>query len=86
LNVNQLTFALGAMAGLIIAAIAFGVFLRLWPAIRALRGSAGLVQLTAFEQWPTTAVVVNPETLQIIAAGCASTTCSGSRVWTRSGW
>ena len=67
---NHLAFGLGALVGLLCAALGLGVrFLiqRLGsgPASRAARQAM-------FEQWPTTALVLDPATLQIIAANPAA--------------
>jgi diguanylate cyclase (GGDEF)-like protein/PAS domain S-box-containing protein len=69
--VNHLAFALGALAGLWCAALGFGVwyFMR-WRRASA-RGSDAARQ-AVFEQWPTTALVLDPATLQIVAANPAA--------------
>jgi len=64
--VNQLAFGLGALAGLWCAALAFGA----WYFLR-LRGSDATRQ-AVFEQWPTTALVLDPATLCIVAANPAA--------------
>ena len=63
---NQLAFSLGALAGLWCAVLAFGA----WYFLR-LRGSDTARQ-AVFEQWPTTALVLDPATLRIVAANPAA--------------
>jgi len=64
--VNQLAFGLGALAGLWCAILACGA----WYFLR-LRGSDAARQ-AVFEQWPTTALVLDPATLRIVAANPAA--------------
>jgi diguanylate cyclase (GGDEF)-like protein/PAS domain S-box-containing protein len=66
--VNQLAFGLGALAGGIpVAAIGFWLLRRLRSLARAEDGLQ-----SAFEQWPTGALVLNTDTLQIVAANSAA--------------
>jgi diguanylate cyclase (GGDEF)-like protein/PAS domain S-box-containing protein len=64
--VNQLAFSLGALAGLWCTALGFGA----WYFLR-LRG-ADATRQAVFEQWPTTALVLDPATLRIVAANPAA--------------
>ena len=68
---NQLALGLGALAGLLCAALSLGV----WFLMRGRRGfGAGteVARQAVFEQWPTTALVLDPATLQIVAANPAA--------------
>ena len=71
---NQLAFAFGAGAGLLGAAVACALLLLLRPRIR----KAGSVHQAAFEQWPTSAVVFDIDTLQLINANPAAIRSFGS--------
>jgi diguanylate cyclase (GGDEF)-like protein/PAS domain S-box-containing protein len=66
--VNQLAFAFGAGAGLLGAAAACLLFLLLRPRNR----QTSSVHQAAFEQWPTSAVVFDIDTLQLINANPAA--------------
>jgi len=68
--VNHLAFGLGALAGLWCAALGFGVwyFIR-W---RQVAPGAEAARQAVFEQWPTSALVLDPATLQIVAANPAA--------------
>jgi len=68
--VNHLAFGLGALAGLWCAALGFGVwyFMR-W---RRLAPGTEAARQAVFEQWPTTALVLDPARLQIVAANPAA--------------
>ena len=67
---NQLAFSLGALAGLWCAALVFGT----WYFVRSRRPAPGTVadRQAVFAQWPTTALVLDPATRQIIAANPAA--------------
>ena len=67
---NHLAFGLGALAGLWCAALGFGVwyFMR-W---RRLAPGTDAARQAVFEQWPTTALVLDPARLQIVAANPAA--------------
>ncbi len=68
---NHLAFSLGALAGLWCAALAYGA----WYFLRAQRGTRSSPEATrqaVFEQWPTTALMLDPETLRIVAANPAA--------------
>jgi diguanylate cyclase (GGDEF)-like protein/PAS domain S-box-containing protein len=69
--VNHLAFGLGALAGLWCAALGFGA----WYFLRSRRAgafNADVARQAVFEQWPTTALILDPETLQIVAANPAA--------------
>jgi len=71
--VNQLAFGLGALAGAIPgAAIGFWLLRRLRPGARSWHAGSAAAQQSAFEQWPTGALVVNTTTLRIVAANPAA--------------
>jgi diguanylate cyclase (GGDEF)-like protein/PAS domain S-box-containing protein len=69
--VNQLAFALGALAGLVCASVAW----LLWRLVRPKDPSCleryDETHLAAFEQWPTTALVLDPESQRILAVNPA---------------
>jgi len=69
--VNHLAFGLGGLAGLWCAALAYGAwyFLR---ARRATRPDPDATRRAVFEQWPTTALMLDPQTLRIVAANPAA--------------
>jgi diguanylate cyclase (GGDEF)-like protein/PAS domain S-box-containing protein len=71
-NVNQSAFLLGALAGFVCAAIALAGTLRLWR-MRLRRRAAQSDDWIpkAFSQWPTTALIVDPDSGGIIAANPA---------------
>ena len=69
---NQFTFALGALSGLVCGAIGLWALLRLRPAAVGWRAGVSAARESVFEQWPTGALVVNPVTLQILAANPAA--------------
>ena len=70
-SVNQLAFAIGALAGLAGAGIVL-VFLRLLrPAAAARLESDDATHLAAFEQWPTTALVFDPASGRVLAVNPA---------------
>jgi diguanylate cyclase (GGDEF)-like protein/PAS domain S-box-containing protein len=68
--VNQLTFALGAVSGLLCAAVAAVALL--WRVGRRRSSSARADPMDIFEQWPTTAVVVDATRGDIVAANPAA--------------
>ena len=68
---NHLAFGLGAVAGLWCAALGYGA----WYFLRS--RSAGVFNADAarqavFEQWPTTALILDPQTMRIVAANPAA--------------
>jgi diguanylate cyclase (GGDEF)-like protein/PAS domain S-box-containing protein len=69
--VNQLAFAYGALAGLVAAAIG----LLLWRILRPREAAADLgydaTYIAAFQQWPTTALVLDPKTGKALAVNPA---------------
>jgi diguanylate cyclase (GGDEF)-like protein/PAS domain S-box-containing protein len=74
--VNQLAFAVGALAGVLCSAVAFLLLLRRLRAREGQREQTWLDRYDAthqavFEQWPTTALVLDPLTGGIIAANPA---------------
>jgi diguanylate cyclase (GGDEF)-like protein/PAS domain S-box-containing protein len=68
--VNQLAFALGALGGLVCASLALALLWRLLPQGRRWR-ARDAVQQDAFEQWPTSALVVDVTTHQIVSGNPA---------------
>jgi diguanylate cyclase (GGDEF)-like protein/PAS domain S-box-containing protein len=68
--VNHLVFGIGALAGLWCAALGFGA----WYFMRRRRAAPGSVaaRQAVFAQWPTTALVLDPATLEIVAANPAA--------------
>src|ERR1700722_15243007 len=70
-SVNQLAFAIGALAGLAGAGTVL-LFLRLLrPAAPAWLKSYDATHLAAFEQWPTTALVLDPASERVLAVNPA---------------
>jgi len=67
--VNQLAFAVGALAGLACAAIAVAL---LWRLRRRPASPYDSQHLAVFEQWPTTALAVDPVTLRWVSGNPAS--------------
>ena len=67
---NHLAFGLGALAGLWCAALGLGA----WYFMRWRQAAPGSVaaRQAVFEQWPTTALVLDPARLQIVAANPAA--------------
>ena len=67
---NHLAFGLGALAGLWCAALGLGV----WYFMRRRRLAPGTdaARQAVFEQWPTSALVLDPARLQIVAANPAA--------------
>jgi diguanylate cyclase (GGDEF)-like protein/PAS domain S-box-containing protein len=74
--VNHLAFGLGALAGLWCAALAFGVWYFMRWRHKSGPGS-NATRLAVFDQWPTTALVLDPATLEIVAANPAALRSSG---------
>ena len=68
---NHLAFAVGTLAGLVCAAIAFAVLWRLWlrPPVSPYYDEKCLA---VFEQWPTTAMALDPVSLRWISGNPAS--------------
>ena len=64
---NQLAFAVGALSGLGCAAVAFLLWRVLRPTAPAWLKSYDATHMAAFEQWPTTALVLDPGSAKIIA-------------------
>lgn len=67
---NQLAFALGALGGVVCASIALLLVWRLRPQSRRWR-ERDATQQDAFEQWPTSALVVDASTHQIVSGNPA---------------
>ena len=67
---NQSAFALGALGGLVCASLALALLWRLRPRMGR-RRARDPVQQDAFEQWPTSALVVDVTTHQIVSANPA---------------
>jgi diguanylate cyclase (GGDEF)-like protein/PAS domain S-box-containing protein len=65
--VNQLAFAFGALAGLVGAGIGLILWRLLRPAAPAWLRSYDATHMAAFEQWPTTALVLDPSTERVLA-------------------
>ena len=70
-SVNHLAFAVGTLAGLVCAAIAFAVLWRLWLR-RPVSPFFDEKCLAVFEQWPTTAMALDPVSLRWISGNPAS--------------
>jgi diguanylate cyclase (GGDEF)-like protein/PAS domain S-box-containing protein len=68
--VNQLAFALGALGGVVCASLALALAWRLRPQGRRWR-ARDATQQDAFEQWPTSALVVDLTTHQIVSGNPA---------------
>jgi diguanylate cyclase (GGDEF)-like protein/PAS domain S-box-containing protein len=69
--VSQLAFGLGALAGLWCAVLGYGA----WYFLRPRSGhafNADAARQAVFEQWPTTALMLDPQTLRIVAANPAA--------------
>ena len=69
-SVNQVAFAVGALAGLVCAAIAFVLLWRLW--LRRPESPYDARHLAVFEYWPTTALALDPATLRWVSGNPAS--------------
>ena len=67
---NQLAFAVGVLAGLACAAIAFALLWRL--RLRQPASPYDEQHLAVFEQWPTTAMALDPATMRWVAGNPAS--------------
>lgn len=70
-SVNQLAFVFGALAGLVCAALGLWVWRLLRPRAPAWLKNYDATHLAAFEQWPTTALVLDPGTQKILAVNPA---------------
>jgi diguanylate cyclase (GGDEF)-like protein/PAS domain S-box-containing protein len=70
--VNQLAFAVGALAGLGCAAGAFAWLWRFRLRRHDDHSPYGERQQEAFEQWPTTALIVDPVTMRFVAGNPAA--------------
>jgi diguanylate cyclase (GGDEF)-like protein/PAS domain S-box-containing protein len=68
--VNQLDFALGALGGVVCASLALALLWRLQPRGRRWR-ARDAVQQDAFEQWPTSALVIDVTTQQVVSGNPA---------------
>jgi diguanylate cyclase (GGDEF)-like protein/PAS domain S-box-containing protein len=68
--VNQLAFALGALGGVVCASVVLVLVWRLRPQSRRWR-ERDATQQDAFEQWPTSALVVDATTHQIVSGNPA---------------
>ncbi|MBV8402646.1 MAG: GGDEF domain-containing protein, partial [Gammaproteobacteria bacterium] len=66
---NQLAFAVGALAGLVCTAAAFGL---LWRLRRQPATPYDAQHLAVFEQWPTTAMALDPATMRWVSGNPAS--------------
>ena len=64
---NQLAFGVGALAGLGCAGVAFLLWRFLRPADPSWLKSYDATHMAAFEQWPTTALVLDPGSAKIVA-------------------
>jgi len=69
--VNQLAFGIGALAGLAGAGIVLFFLRLLRPAAPAWLKSYDATHLAAFEQWPTTALVLDPGSERVLAVNPA---------------
>ena len=69
---NQLAFAVGAVAGLVCAATAFALLWRFRLRRRDEGSPYGERQLEAFEQWPTTALIVDPASMRFVTGNPAA--------------
>ena len=67
---NQLAFAVGALAGLVCAAIALALLWRL--RLRQPASPYDPQHLAVFEQWPTTAIALEPATMRCVSGNPAS--------------
>jgi len=68
--VNQFAFAVGGLAGLVCAAIAFALLWRL--RLRRPSSPYDAQHLAVFEQWPTTAIALDPDTMRWVSGNPAS--------------
>jgi diguanylate cyclase (GGDEF)-like protein/PAS domain S-box-containing protein len=69
--VNQLAFAYGALAGLVCAGTVFFVLKRLRPTVPGWIRRYNETQIAVFDQWPTTAMVVDPASRKIVGVNPA---------------
>jgi diguanylate cyclase (GGDEF)-like protein/PAS domain S-box-containing protein len=67
-----LVFALGALAGLLATVILTWLLRHLHPGVLTWYAGAAAAQHSAFEQWPTSALIVDQETLRIVTANPAT--------------
>ncbi|HEX8783338.1 MAG TPA: diguanylate cyclase, partial [Steroidobacteraceae bacterium] len=67
---NQLAFAVGALAGLVCAAIAFALLWRL--RLRRPASPYDAQHLAVFEQWPTTGIALEPATMRCVSGNPAA--------------
>jgi diguanylate cyclase (GGDEF)-like protein/PAS domain S-box-containing protein len=75
--VNQLAFAVGALAGLLCAGTAFAWLWRFRLRLRDNASPYSERQREAFEQWPTTAIIVDPASMRFVAGNPAALRNSG---------
>ena len=69
---TQLAFIFGALIGLVCALLGVFVWKRLRPAVPGWTESYDETHVAAFEQWPTTAFVLDPASQRILAANPAA--------------
>ena len=69
---TQLAFIFGALAGLVCALLGVFVLKRLRPAVPGFMEGYDETHVAAFEQWPTTAFVLDPASQRILAANPAA--------------
>jgi diguanylate cyclase (GGDEF)-like protein/PAS domain S-box-containing protein len=69
--VNQLAFAFGALAGLVCAGLALVLWRRVRPGAPDALREYDDTHIAVFEQWPTTALVLDPGTQKILAVNPA---------------
>ena len=68
---NQLAFAFGALAGLVCAGLALVLWRRVRPGTPDALREYDDTHIAVFEQWPTTALVLDPGTQKILAVNPA---------------
>ena len=68
---NQLAFAFGALAGLVCAGLALVLWRRVRPGAPDALREYDDTHIAVFEQWPTTALVLDPGTQKILAVNPA---------------
>ena len=76
---NQLAFGVGALAGLGCAGVAFLLWRFLRPADPSWLKSYDATHMAAFEQWPTTALVLDPGSAKIVAMTRPACAASATR-------
>ena len=69
---TQLAFIFGALAGLVCALLGVFIWKRLRPAVPGWMEGYDETHVAAFEQWPTTAFVLDPASQRIVAANPAA--------------